>query len=261
MESLTVGKSYSQIAPVYDTLMGEVDYQGWVFYITEILSKNGIGPPAKIIDLACGTGTATLMLAEAGFSLTGLDISDEMLAVARAKSDSKKIGIGWRQGDMRRFKLDEPVDAAICLFDSVNYLTEEPELLDFFACVRNSLRPGGMFLFDMNTIQALANNWGNGTKVRQDGDVHSIWRSSYRPCDHTARMELTVFSPDGGGGYRKLREVHVERGYEMSEIDSCLRQAGFGETQTFKHGTCDPPDTDTGRVMVTAKAQTDYRVI
>lgn len=247
-------RPYSQIAPVYDTLMKEVDYRGWAFYITEILSKNGIGPPAKILDLACGTGTVTILLAETGFDLIGLDISGEMLSVARAKSDSKKARKDWRQGDMRRFKFDESVDAAICLFDSVNYLADENELRDTFACVRNALRSGGMFLFDMNTIHALSNNWGNSTKVRQDGEVHSIWRSSYQPCDHTAFMELTVFQPDGVGGYRKLREVHVERGYEMSEIDSYLRQAGFGDIQIFKHGTYQPPDTDTGRVMIIAKA-------
>lgn len=245
---------YSQIAPVYDTLMEEMDYRGWAFYITEILSKNGIGPPARLLDLACGTGTAALLLAETGFSLTGLDISDEMLAVARAKAEAKRAMIDWRQGDMRRFELDEPVDAAICLFDSVNYLAGETELLDCFACVRKALKPGGMFIFDMNTVHALSNNWGNGTKVRQDGDVHSIWRSSYQPCDRTARMELTVFSPDGNGGYRKLREVHVERGYETPEIEDGLRQARFGEIQVYKHGTHEPPATDTGRIMVAAKA-------
>lgn len=245
-------KPYSQIASIYDVLMSEVDYRGWVFYITELLSKNCIGPPDKVIDLACGTGTATLLLAEAGFRLTGLDLSHEMLAIARDKSDRKKLRIDWRQGDMRRFKLEDPADAAICLFDSVNYLTVETELLDCFACVREALRPGGMFLFDLNTIHALSSNWGNSTKVRQDGDVHSIWRSRYQPCDRTARMELTVFSPDGRGGYRKLREVHVERAYETSEIEDCLQQAGFGEVEIYMHGTIESHKADTGRVMVKA---------
>jgi SAM-dependent methyltransferase len=245
---------YSQIAPVYDTLMEEVDYRGWAFYITDILSKNGISPPVLLLDLACGTGTATLLLAETGFDLIGLDLSKEMLAAARAKAGAKKKLIDWRQGDMRRFKLDGPVDAAICLFDSVNYLIHESEMVDCFACVRKSLRPGGMFLFDMNTIHALSVNWGNGTKVRQDGEVHSIWRSSYQPCDRTARMELTVFQPEGSGGYRKLREVHVERGYEPGEIEGLLRQAGFGEIEIYKHGTFVRPEPDTARIMITAKA-------
>lgn len=245
---------YSQIAPVYDALMEEVDYRGWAFYVTEILSKQGIGHPARLLDLACGTGTATLLLAETGFDLIGLDLSKEMLAAARAKAGAKKKLIDWRQGDMRRFKLDGPVDAAICLFDSVNYLIHESEMVDCFACVRNSLRPGGMFLFDMNTIHTLSNNWGNGTKVRQDGEVHSIWRSCYQPCDRTARMELTVFRPDGNGGYRKLREVHVERGYEPGEVEALLRQANFGEIEIYKHGTFIRPEADTGRIMIIAKA-------
>lgn len=148
--------------------------------------------------------------------------------------------------------MEEPADAAICLFDSVNYLTVETELLDCFACVREALRPGGMFLFDLNTIHALSSNWGNSTKVRQDGEVHSIWRSSYQPCDRTARIELTVFQPDGHGGYRKLREVHLERAYETSEIKDCLQQAGFGEVEIYRHGTSESPNADTGRVMVKA---------
>lgn len=247
-------RPYSYIAPIYDALMEEVDYRGWAFHVTEILSKQGIGPPARVLDLACGTGTATLLLAETGFDLIGLDLSKEMLEMARSKAEAKRAKIEWMLGDMRRFKLDGPVDAAISLFDSINYLTEEPELLDCFACVRKSLRPGGMFLFDMNTIHALSNNWGNGTKVRQDGEVHSIWRSSYQPCDRTARMELTVFRPDGNGGYRKLREVHVERGYEPGETESLLRQADFGEIEIYKHGTFIRPEADTGRIMITAKA-------
>jgi SAM-dependent methyltransferase len=245
---------YSQIAPVYDALMSEVDYRGWAFYITEILSKQGIGPPARLLDLACGTGTVTLLLAEAGFRMTGLDLSDRMLEMARSKAEAKRARIDWRLGDMRRFELEEPLDAAICLFDSVNYLTEESDLVDCFSCVKKALRSGGIFLFDMNTIHDLSANWGNGTKVRQDGDVHSIWRSSYAPCDRTARMELTVFSPDGSGGYRKLREVHVERGYEAKEIESLLEQAGYGEVQVYKHGTFVRPEADTPRIMITAKA-------
>lgn len=246
-------RPYSQIAPVYDVLMEEVDYRAWAFYITEILSQNGIGPPARLLDIACGTGTATLLLAETGFNLIGLDVSSEMLSVARKKAEAKGARIDWRQADMRQFELDEPVDAAICLFDSINYMTEESELLDCFACVRKSLRPGGMFLFDMNTIHALSANWGNGTKVRQDGEVHSIWRSSYAPCDRTARMELTVFRPDGNGGYRKLREVHLERGYEPREIESLLRQAGFPEMTIYEHGTFEMPADDTARLMITAR--------
>jgi len=245
---------YSQIASVYDTLMSEVDYRTWAGYVVSILSKHGIVPPARLLDLACGTGTATLLLAEAGFEMTGLDLSDQMLNVARSKAEVRRAKIHWQQGDMRRFELEKPIDAVVCLFDSINYLTEGSELLDCFACVRQSLRPGGIFLFDMNTIHALSANWGNGTKVRQDGEVHSIWRSRYQPCDRTAHLELMVFGPDGSGGYRKLREVHVERGYEVSEIEEYLSRSEFSQIDIFKHGTNEPPDTDTVRVMIIAKA-------
>lgn len=245
---------YSQIAPVYDILMEEVDYQAWVFYIKEVLEKNGIVPPARILDLACGTGTTTLMLRESGFKAIGLDLSREMLEQARLKAGFRNSEVDWIWGDMKRFRLGHKVDATICLFDSVNYLTKKQELLDCFSCVRETLRPGGMFVFDMNTIHALSTNWGNATKVYQDSEVHSIWRSIYHPCERIAVLEMTIFQPDGKGGYRKLQEVHVERGYEMSEIDSCLRQAGFGEVQIYEHGTYEPPGANTGRVMITAKA-------
>jgi len=245
---------YSQIAPVYDILMEEVDYAEWASYVTELLSRHGIAPPARVLDLACGTGTVTLLLAGQGFRVTGLDMSPEMLEQARLKSESRKLTVDWRQDDMRRLQTDNPADAAICLFDSVNYLAEESELSDFFSAVRRSLRPGGLFLFDMNTIHALSSNWGNSTRVRQDGDVHSIWRSSYRPCDRTAVMELTVFQPDGNGGYRKLREVHTERGYGREETEAMLMRAGFGEVRFYRHGAIEPPEADTPRVMITAEA-------
>jgi len=240
---------YSLIPPVYDLLMGEVEYREWAGYVEELMARAGILPGASVLDLACGTGTMACLMAERGYRVRGLDLSPAMLQEARRKAIRSGDTVEWQPGDMRDFTLPTAVDAVICLFDSMNHLTDEDQLLRCFSCVRRALRPGGLFLFDLNTIYTLSQVWGNSTKFREDQSLYSIWRNQYEPCSRTCRLSLTVFVSENGL-YRKLHEVHRERGYELDAVTELLRQAGFKEVKLYKHSTFESPAADTSRVMV-----------
>jgi SAM-dependent methyltransferase len=201
--------------------------------------------------MACGTGNVAIPLAENGFKLIGLDRSPTMLAELRKKDKTRRIQLIC--ADMRDFSLPEPVDACICLFDSLNYLLTIEELASCFCSVRNSLKPDGIFIFDMNTLYCLANYWSNQVSVREFGDVYSIWQSRYDPERHISTLYLTLFVRQRNHKYKRFEEVHKERGYELSEIRENLNRAGFPKVNIYHHLTFEPPTPLTSRVMVVAE--------
>lgn len=240
---------FFRLAPYYDQLVRFIDYSGWVRYLGEIFRRYG-RRPRSILDLACGTGNITIPLAQKGFKMVGLDRSKEMLDQLESKAAAR--GIELVCADMREFRLSRPVDACICLFDSLNYLLEIEDIERCFSSVRSSLEPGGLFVFDMNTIYSLANYWDDQVSIREFGDVYSIWQNRYDPARHISTLYLTLFVRQGDG-YKRVDEIHKERGYELSEIEAALSRAGFEKSSMYQHLTFDPPTPSTPRVMVVAE--------
>jgi len=239
---------FTKIARYYDRLMWDVGYGEWILYIEEIfrLLKRR---PKRILDLACGTGNASLLLYEKGYEVVGIDLSDQMLEVARRKGEGR---IEFKLADMRNFILGKTFDAVICLFDSLNNLLLEEDLRKTFERVFEHLRVGGVFLFDINTIYCLENYWDDKTRVREDGDLVSIWRSSYDPKTRVSTLDITLFVQEEDS-YRRIDERHLERGYSLETIDYLLDTSGFKKRFYYDHLTFDKPKQTSLRVMVIAE--------
>jgi SAM-dependent methyltransferase len=247
-----IREPFSRFNLHYDTFMVRyVDYRGWVDYVERIFRRYKTDP-RTILDLACGTGIPTIMLAKRGYRLTGVDRSPEMLSVLESKR--KDLPIATLQADIRDFALGEPLEAAICLYDSINYLLTEDDLVRCFACVRRALVPGGLFAFDMNTVYGLAEYWGTRSTTREAGGVYSIWQNNFDRETRVSTLHLTFWEqPEPGGVGPKFEEVHQERAYYPEEVERCLRAAGFGETHFFQHGCFIEPGPMTTRMMVVAR--------
>ena len=144
-------ESYGKFASVYDMFQDNVNYREWTEYIVETLAQDEI-KDGLVLELGCGTGTVTEMLAEAGYDMIGIDNSEEMLAEAMEKRVESGHNILYLLQDMQDFELYGTVRAVISVCDSMNYLTDEEDLEYVFALVNNYLDPGGLFVFDMNTI-------------------------------------------------------------------------------------------------------------
>lgn len=244
---------FSQIAPYYDTMMEFIDYPRWVNYVTDIIHKFKKNPKT-ILDLACGTGTPSLFLAKKGYKIIGLDSSKEMLKVMREKL--KKYNPLLIHGDMRSFKLPYPVDSAMCLFDSLNYLLTEKELINTFTSVYNNLRWDGLFLFDMNTITGLATYWGNQTFAREIKNTYSVWKTIFDKKKNISTLYLTLFVKTDKG-YERIEEIHQERGYRITDIENCLKSAGFKKIAFYQHLTFFKAKESNHRIMgVATKALT-----
>jgi SAM-dependent methyltransferase len=240
----------------YDSFMTKyVDYRGWVAYVERVFRHFDCSP-ATILDIACGTGIPTLMLAKLGYRLTGVDRSPEMLAELESKRG--ELAVKTIRADIRDFGVPEPHDAAICLYDSMNYLLTEDDLVRCFECVRRALVPMGLFVFDMNTEFGLAEHWGTSSTVREVGGVYSIWQNTYDKETRVSTLHLTYWEqPEPGKAGQKFEEIHQERAYRVEEVRRCLAQAGFNEANFYQHGSFLPVAQFTTRMMVVARQRAD----
>lgn len=242
---------FSRFARHYDRFMVRyVDYKAWVDYVERVFRRFR-AEPKTVLDVACGTGIPTLLLARRGYRLTAVDRSPEMLTVLEAKRGD--LPIQPVRADIREFAVPEPVDAAISLYDSINYLLVEEDLRRCFGCVRRALVPGGLFVFDMNTVYGLAEVWGTRTTSRETGGVASIWANAYDPETRVSTLHLTFWEtqPDGSAG-EKFEEIHQERGYTVEEVRRALEAAGFRRTHFYQHSSFLPVGPFTSRMMVVA---------
>ena len=171
-------ESYGRFAGVYDVFMDNVNYREWADYIIETLAQDGIRD-GLVLELGCGTGTVTEMLADAGYDMIGIDNSEEMLAEAMEKRAESGHDILYLLQDMQDFELYGTVRAVISVCDSMNYLTDEEDLEYLFALVNNYLDPGGLFIFDMNTIHKYRDVIGDTTIAEDREDGSFIWENSY----------------------------------------------------------------------------------
>ncbi len=242
---------FTGIAPYYDALMWDIDYQGWIDYTLRLCEKFSL-KPKKVLDLACGTGTCCLILAEKGYEVFGLDESEEMLRVAEKKVEARNVAARFAKADMRSFSFEEQVDLVTCIFDSINYIVDEQELVSCFKSVNSALSSPGLFIFDMNTEYGLSTFWAGSTMVRDEKGVFSVWRNSYDSDTKIARLDLTLFAGEGEA-YRRVDEVHLERSYSLDQLKSCLREAEFDKSYFYHHLTFSKPARTSKRVMVVAK--------
>lgn len=212
--------------PEYSRRMAEL--------LPPVLERFG-AKPKTLLDLACGEGTFAVIMAQRGFKVTGVDASSEMLRFARKKAEEAGVEVQLIKQDMRTLSLPEKFDVVTCWYDSLNYLLEWEELAQTFANVARVLNPGGLFIFDMNTIYGLAVSWQRQQPayVEQDtGELFEVHRTSYDYERNIATLKITGFIREGEV-WRRIDEEHRERGYTLSEIRKALRQAKLAELACF----------------------------
>ncbi|MDH5683169.1 MAG: class I SAM-dependent methyltransferase [candidate division WOR-3 bacterium] len=241
---------FSDFASFYDQFMHRyVDYPAWVKYIEKIFKIFKVRPK-KILDLACGTGIPTILFAQRGYSMIGIDRSLAMLEKLREKSQNHNYNITTELADMREFSIPDKVDAVICLYDSINYLLTGEDLKRCFQCVKNVLDQNGLFVFDMNTIYGLTAFWDKRETVREVGNIRSIWRNTSDEKSNISTLRLTCYVKDEN---RYFEEIHQERGYELAYVQELLNSCDFSDVRFYQHRTFSPPNEVTIRVMVVAR--------
>ena len=241
--------AYTGFARVYDTFMEETPYDKWCDRIAEILKENGI-KDGLLCELGAGTGEMTRRLRDRGYDMIGVDSSEEMLAVAKAKEETEDIL--YLCQDMREFELYGTVRGIVSVCDSINYITDTKDLTKVFKLVNNYLDPAGIFVFDFNTKHKYRDVIGDTVIAENRDDESFIWENSYYPEEDINEYDITFFVREGDL-FRKFTETHVQRGYTLSEIKKSLAAAGLVFVSAEDSDTGAAPTRNSERILVTAR--------
>ena len=209
--------NYSVLAKYYDRFtQNDCDYVSWSQYLYGVATKHGA---KEVVDIACGTGKMTQLLAERGLKVIGIDASEEMLTVARAKCKTTFV-----KQDMKKLALPHAVDMAVCVNDGVNYL-KPSELSGFFRQVASNLKANAPFVFDVSSPYKLKNVLSDNVFYLDEEGETLLWNNTL--SKDFVEMNLTLFVDDGSGKYSRFDERHVQYVHTDQQIESALRSAGF----------------------------------
>lgn len=245
-------KAYGDFARIYDIFMDNVNYRDWAAYLSGMLTQYGVRE-GLVLDLGCGTGTMTELLAGAGYDMIGVDNSEEMLAEAAQKRMESGYQILYLCQDMQEFELYGTVRAVVSVCDSLNYLTEEGDLQKVFSLVNNYLDPGGIFLFDMNTLYKYETLLGTRTIAENREEGSFIWENEYDWESRINSYDLTLFWAREDGLYEKSEEFHYQRAYSREEIEEALQAAGLELLQVYDAYTRNRPAKTSERLTFVAR--------
>ena len=227
--------AYEALARVYDALTEDVDYERRADYLEKLFKRSQI-PVHTVLDLACGTGEMTAILTERGYELIAADASPDMLAQAREKAAglTGEPPVFLNQS-MQELDLYGTVDAAICCLDSLNYLTSPKDVQKTFQRLHLFIAPGGLLVFDINSIEKLASLDGQ-VFLDETEDVYCVWRTEYEKRSRLCSYWMDIFTRRPDGGWDRSGEEHRQRGYAVDELRTWLMDAGFTRVRTF--GDC-----------------------
>ena len=253
-------EAYTSFAEVYDTFMDNVPYEEWADYLEDRLKEYGIRD-GLVLELGCGTGSMTELLAEKGYDMIGVDNSEDMLEIAMEKRIESGHDILYLLQNMQEFELYGTVRAIVSVCDCVNYVTDKNELQEVFCLVNNYLDPQGIFIFDFNTEYKYREVLGDQTIAESREDCSFIWDNYYYEEERINEYELNLFiredaeSETEGDLYRRFRETHFQRAYTLEEITRIVEESGLQFVTAYEAFTKEPPSKNSERIYVIAREQ------
>lgn len=278
-------EAYTDFAEVYDELMDDTPYEVWCEFLMGVFRRYGVDELSgrrnceesdsdvrnenreksreqtdknlaqernTVLDLGCGTGTLTELLARKGYDMIGVDNAEEMLRIAMEKRARSGLDILYLLQDMRELDLYGTVGAVVSVCDSLNYLLAEEDMVQTFKRVNNYLYPQGIFIFDFNTVYKYAEVIGDATIAENREDCSFIWENYYHEEQEINEYDLTVFVAEGTL-FRRFQEVHYQRGYRLEQMKAFLSQAGLEFLEALDADTHGEVTEKSERIYVAAR--------
>ena len=238
--------AYEALAASYDRLTNDVDYEATVAFYEEILKQEGLRPRTAV-DLACGTGSVTAILARKGIQTIGIDMSEEMLTVASQKtSDARFIC-----QSLQEMRLPRAVDLAVCALDSLDYITDPEDCQEAIRRVYKYLNPGGIFIFDVNTPEKLR-AMDDQVFLDEDDDVYCVWRGEFDEETNICSYAMDLFQRKGNLWERSYEE-HCEYAYSADQLVGYLKAAGFTHIRVYGDRRLEAPKEGEQRIYIKAR--------
>ncbi len=249
--------AYTSFAAVYDLFMDNIPYEEWCVYLTSLLKERGV-QNGLVLDLGCGTGNLTELLAAEGYDMIGVDNAADMLEIAVEKKLASGRDILYLLQDMRELELYGTVAAAVSICDSINYILDYRELVRVFSLVNNYLDPGGIFIFDLNTKYKYQKILGESTIAENREEGSFIWENYFDKKTGINEYDLTLFIQTENKQdslFRRFEETHYQRAYSIEEIERALKEAGLVFEACYDAFTREPPKPDSERIYIIAREQ------
>ena len=241
---------YESLAAAYDGLTTDVDYEAVLAFFQSVLKRNH-KEPERILDLACGTGSMSVLLAKAGYQVLGADISEEMLTVAAQKAAALDVEPPFFICQpMQRLRLPYRVDAVCCFLDSLNYVTKPEDCRKTFGRVYEALEEGGLFFFDINSPYKLRGLDGQ-VFLDENEDSYCVWRAEFEEAERLCYYGIDLFRRKGQLWERSF-EQHCEYAYEPDELVSWLKEAGFTRIELMADRREEAPGPEEQRIYFAA---------
>ncbi len=250
---------YSRLPEYYDEVMQSVPYGFWIRYVLQLAARYKC-QPRSILDLACGTGSLSIRLAQMGYDVEGADLSAGMIAQARRRAEAAGLDLRLEVQDAASLQMGRTYDLVISLYDSLNYITDEQALQACFQAVYHHLNPGGLFIFDMNTAYAFAEGLFDQRGRGHDRVLLYDWRSRYDAQTGICEVDCTFrVRPAPELPAEEFQERHIERAYPIADLKAWLEQAGFDRVRAFNSYTKQAPSSRSDRVHFVAAKWGDSR--
>lgn len=245
-------EAYTGFADVYDMFMDNIPYEEWCEYLSGLLKEYQVSD-GLVLDLGCGTGTLTRLLSDRGYDMIGVDLSGEMLELAMEKEAEEPKGILYLMQDMREFELYGTVRAIVSICDSMNYILDEEDFVQVLKLANNYLDPGGVFIFDLNTIYKYRDTMGETTIAENRDEGSFIWENYYDEEEMINEYDLTLFIREDDGRFCKYEETHYQRAYDLALVKEMIEEAGMEFVACYDAFTKNAPKADSERVYVIAR--------
>ena len=242
--------AYKALAESYDRLTNDVDYAATVDFYEQILAREGLRP-RTCVDLACGTGSVTEILARKGYEVTGVDMSEEMLTVAASKvMDLDRLPMFSCQR-LEQLRLPRAVDMAVCALDSLDYILDPADCAEAIRRAYKVLNPGGIFIFDVNTPEKLRAMDGQ-VFLDEDDDVYCVWRGEFDEETNICSYGMDLFQRQGAVWHRSFEE-HQEYAYSQAQLTGFLKAAGFTHIEVYADREFLAPREGEQRIYIKAR--------
>ena len=242
--------AYKNLAASYDRLTNDVDYEATVEFYNAILKREGL-KPRTAVDLACGTGSVTVLLAKQGIRTVGVDMSEDMLTAAWEKVMDMDTPPTFVCQKLQELRLGRGVDLAVCALDSLDYITDPNDCAEAIRRVYKVLNPGGIFIFDVNTPEKLKAMDGQ-VFLDEDDDVYCVWRGEFDSATNICSYGMDLFQRQGNVWHRSFEE-HREYAYSQEQLTKYLKDAGFTHIEVYADRRFEAPGEGEQRIYLKAR--------
>ena len=243
-------EAYRNLALSYDRLTSDVDYASVVNFYRQILVTEGL-QPRTAVDLACGTGSVALLLAQQGLQVTAVDMSEDMLCVAAHKAQELENPPHFVCQQLQQLRLPRGVDLAVCALDSMDYITDPKDCEEAIRRIYKVLNPGGCFIFDVNTPEKLRAMDGQ-VFLDEDDDVYCVWRGEFDEASNICSYGMDLFQRRGETWERSFEE-HREYAYSREQLVGYLKSAGFTHIAVYADRLFEAPREGEQRIYIKAR--------